>query len=75
MLWFIVSGEQCLETPDGPLLGRAGEGVAVRGDLPMMVVATGTEIRRNLTLILHDAARPATTPLDDWKPQGLCRRY
>jgi quercetin dioxygenase-like cupin family protein len=71
--WFIVSGEQCLETPEGPLPGRAGEGVAVRGDLPMIVHATGTEIRRNFALILHDAAKPGTTRVDDWKPRGLCR--
>jgi quercetin dioxygenase-like cupin family protein len=71
--WFIVTGEQCLETPDGPIWGRAGESVVVQGDLPMIVHATGNEIRRNFALILHDAAKPATTPVDRWKPQGLCR--
>jgi quercetin dioxygenase-like cupin family protein len=71
--WFIVSGEQCLETPDGPIVGRAGDGVAVRGDLPMIIHATGSDIRRNFTLILHDTLKPATTPVDDWKPRGLCR--
>jgi quercetin dioxygenase-like cupin family protein len=71
--WFILSGEQCLETPDGPILGRAGEGVAVRGDLPMIVHATGTGIRRNFAVILHDATKAATIRVDDWKPRGLCR--
>jgi quercetin dioxygenase-like cupin family protein len=72
--WFIVSGEQCLETPDGPIWGRAGDGVVVRGDLPMVIHATGHDIRRNLTLVLHDAAKPATTPVDRWQPRGLCRK-
>lgn len=71
--WFILTGEQCLETPDGALPGRAGEGFFVRGDLPMIVQATGTEIRRNFALILHDAAKPATARVDHWKPRGLCR--
>jgi hypothetical protein len=71
--WFIVTGEQCLETPDGPLPGRAGEGLVVRGNLPMIIQATGTEIRRNFTLILHDSAKAATTRVDHWKPRGLCR--
>jgi quercetin dioxygenase-like cupin family protein len=71
--WFILSGEQCLETPDGPLLGRAGDGVAVRGDLPMIVHATGSDIRRSFALILHDAAKPGSTRVEHWKPRGLCR--
>jgi hypothetical protein len=71
--WFIVSGEQCLETPDGPIWGRAGEGVAVRGELPMIVYATGSELRRSFALILHDAAKASSTPVDHWKPRGLCR--
>jgi len=71
--WFILSGEQCLETQDGLIRGRAGDGVVVRGGLPMMVLATGSEIRRSFALILHDAAKPSSTPVDHWKPRGLCR--
>lgn len=71
--WFIVSGEQCLETPDGPIRGHAGDGVAVRGDMPMIVHATGSEIRRNFALILHDTTMPVTTALTDWTPPGRCR--
>jgi quercetin dioxygenase-like cupin family protein len=70
--WFILTGEQCLETPEGRILGRAGEGMVVHGDLPMIVRSTGTEIRRNFALVLHDAAKPVTTRVDDWKPAGLC---
>jgi quercetin dioxygenase-like cupin family protein len=70
--WFIVSGEQCLETPEGALPGHAGESSVVRGDLPMIVYATGTEIRRNFALVLHDATKATTTQVDHWKPRGLC---
>ena len=70
--WFILTGEQCLETPEGRIPGRAGDGMVVRGDLPMIVRSTGSEIRRNFALVLHDAAQPVTTRLDHWKPAGLC---
>lgn len=70
--WFTLSGQGCLETPEGRMSGRAGEGMVIRGDLPMIVRATGNEIRRNFTLILHDSAKAATTRVNDWKPAGLC---
>jgi hypothetical protein len=38
----------------------------------MIIRATGSEIRRNFTLVLHDAAKPATNRIDHWKPRGLC---
>jgi hypothetical protein len=46
--------------------------MVVRGNLPMMIRRTGTEIRRNFTLVLHDAAKPVTTRVDNWKPGGVC---
>src|SRR4029453_384118 len=70
--WFILTGEQCLETPEGRISGRAGDGVVIRGDLPMVVRSTGSDIRRNFTLVLHDAAKPVTARVDHWKPAGLC---
>jgi hypothetical protein len=38
----------------------------------MIVYATGTEIRRNFALVLHDATKTTTTRVDHWKPRGLC---
>ena len=69
---FTLSGQGCLETPEGRMSGRAGEGMVIRGDLPMIIRATGNEIRRNFTLILHDSAKAATMRVDDWKLAGLC---
>jgi hypothetical protein len=38
----------------------------------MRLIATGTEQRRSLVLVLHDAAEPATMLTDNWQPKGLC---
>lgn len=71
--WYTAAGETCLETPDGKQVGRAGgPPVIVPGGPPMHLTATGTEVRRALVLILHDASKPATTLHHDWKPKGLC---
>jgi quercetin dioxygenase-like cupin family protein len=72
--WYTLSGETCLETPDGAMVGRAGGAhVIVPGGPPMHLTATGTETRRALVLILHDSSQPATTPASDWTPKGLCK--
>jgi quercetin dioxygenase-like cupin family protein len=72
--WFTLTGETCLETPDGVMIGRAGRShVIVPGGPPMHLTATGTETRRALVLILHDSSQPATTPASDWTPKGLCK--
>jgi len=72
--WYTLSGETCLETPDGVQIGRAGgQYVIVPGGPPMHLTATGKEQRRALVLILHDSAKPATTLVSDWTPKGLCK--
>jgi quercetin dioxygenase-like cupin family protein len=59
--WFVVEGEQCLETPDRAVRVKAGETAMIKGGPSMRLVGTGTHSRRALALILHDAAQPATT--------------
>jgi quercetin dioxygenase-like cupin family protein len=72
--WYTLTGETCLETPDGTMVGRAGGSyVIVPGGPPMHLTATGTDTRRAVVLVLHDSAQPATTPAPDWTPKGLCR--
>jgi quercetin dioxygenase-like cupin family protein len=72
--WHTLAGETCLETPQGRFIGRAGEPpVIIPGGPPMHLTATGTEQRRALVLILHDAAGDPSTPRRDWVPQGLCK--
>ncbi|WP_379655175.1 hypothetical protein [Pseudoxanthomonas sp. UC19_8] len=71
--WFTLSGETCLETPQGIVLDRPGDtGRIIPGGPPMALMATGDRLRRGLVLILHDATQPATTVVQDWTPKGLC---
>jgi quercetin dioxygenase-like cupin family protein len=72
--WYTLSGETCLETPEGTHVGIAGgKQVIVPGGPPMHLTATGTAQRRALVLILHDSSKPATTIVHDWTPKGLCK--
>lgn len=74
--WYTLSGETCLETSDGRVqMGRAGgPPVIVGSGLSMHLTATGAEQRHALVLILHETSQPATTPVHDWIPKGLCKR-
>ncbi len=69
--WYVLSGEQCLETPDGANRARAGGTMTVRSNIPMELNVTGTTLRRAFALVIHDAAQPRGTP-SDWKPAGAC---
>jgi hypothetical protein len=72
-VWYTLSGESCLETPAGTMVGRVGEEpVIAPAGVPMQVTATGVEMRQAIVLVLHDATKPAATPVSDWTPQGLC---
>jgi quercetin dioxygenase-like cupin family protein len=70
--WYVLTGEQCLETPGHRMIVRAGESGIVPEGAPMMLVGTGTSKRRALVLVLHDSSNSMTTPALDWKPAGLC---
>jgi quercetin dioxygenase-like cupin family protein len=73
--WYTLTGETCLETPDGIQIGRAdGHYVIVPGGPPMHLTATGKEQRQALVLILHESTKPATTLVSDWTPKGLCKK-
>ena len=72
--WYTLSGETCLETPEGTMVGRpGGQHVIVPGGPPMELTATGTEVRRSLVLILHDSSQPPGSLAPDWTPKGLCK--
>ena len=74
-IWYTASGETCLETPNGKVVGRAGGSpVIISEGPPMHLTATGTEMRRSLVLILHGSSKPATTMAHDWTPKGLCKQ-
>ena len=73
---FTLSGEVCVETPEGKLVGRAGgDPLLINGDFPMQLTSVGSEMRRSLVLILHDATQPWKVPsTSPWTPKGLCVR-
>ena len=70
--WYLVSGAQCLETPEGITVARMGEGAVVPEGPPMALSSVGTETRRSVLLVLHDTSRPWIAMESDWKPKGLC---
>lgn len=70
--WYLVAGTQCLETPDGFTVARAGEGAVVSEGPPMALSSVGAETRKSVLLVLHDASQPWITMAHDWEPKGLC---
>ena len=70
--WHVLAGAQCLETPDGVILARAGESAVVDAGPPMVLSTVGQETRRAVLLVLHDAAQPWSTSEHGWKPKGAC---
>ena len=80
--WYVVSGSQCLETPNGLVIASAGGSAMVPEGWPMAISAFGPETRRALVLVLHPSAEPYSMAVDDprrpgaphahWTPKGLC---
>ncbi len=71
--WYVLAGEQCLETPIGAERARAGATMMVRPNIPMELNVTGTALRRAFALVIHDAAQDRGKP-SQWKPSGACSR-
>jgi len=69
--WYVLAGEQCLETPAGANRARAGGTMTVPSNTPMELNVTGTTLRRAFALVIHDSAQERGTP-SDWKPSGAC---
>ena len=71
--WYVLTGEQCLETPAGAIRARAGGTMTVPPNIPMELNVTGTMLRRAFALVIHDSAQQRGIP-SDWKPSGACSR-
>jgi quercetin dioxygenase-like cupin family protein len=73
--FYAVSGDTCLETPDGVQIGRGpGNSLIIKAGVPMLLMAISKVPRQGFALILHDANQPPTTLTQAWHPQGLCTR-
>jgi hypothetical protein len=70
--WFLLTGAQCLRTPENTMVIRAGQGGFVPSGPPMMLTGVGTEVRRALVLVLHDSSQPWMTIASDWTPTSAC---
>jgi quercetin dioxygenase-like cupin family protein len=80
--WYVLTGSQCLETPNGFLMVSAGGTAMVPDGWPMAVSGVGLETRRTVLLVLHPSSEPYSMAIDDprmpgaphshWKPRGLC---
>jgi quercetin dioxygenase-like cupin family protein len=70
--WYVLTGAQCLETPDRIIVAKAGEGAVVPQGPPMALSGVGTEIRRSVLLVLHESSEPWMTVTSDWAPTGRC---
>lgn len=69
--WYVIAGEQCLETQDGTKKASAGQTMSVRHSVPMELSITGASVRRSLTLVIHDSMQGFGAN-SDWKPSGAC---
>ena len=69
--WYMLAGEQCLETPSGARRAGPGQGMAQAGYTPMQLVVTGKVVRHALVVVVHDADKGWGSP-SDWKPSGRC---
>jgi quercetin dioxygenase-like cupin family protein len=69
--WYMIAGEQCLETPAGAIRAKTGETATVPPNVPMQLSITGTEVRKSLVLVLHDSSQARGIP-SQWTPPGAC---
>jgi quercetin dioxygenase-like cupin family protein len=60
-LFYVVDGEQCLETPERAFKMQKGDTLAVPTGVTMRLVATGTKPRRAFAVIVYDSSKPPTT--------------
>ena len=67
--FYVVEGEQCMETPsDKRLIAAGGTYVVERGPH----IQAAPRGRRNLVLILAPTGQPAVIPGGSWQPTGFC---
>ena len=71
--WWVLDGEQCLQTTRSAIRARAGQGAIVAEGDTMRMVGTGTGPRRALVLILHDADKPGGFTLEDGLVPKACK--
>lgn len=67
--FYVVEGEQCMESPGDRRLLPAGSGYIVESGPHLQAAPKG---RRNLVLILAPEGQPPIRQRADWQPTGFC---
>lgn len=73
-VWYIVAGEQCLETQNASHRLKAGNSFVLASDQIHRGRIHSAEMRGALALVLHDTKRPASRDLTDPPPLKACRQ-
>jgi len=71
--WYVLAGEQCLETAVGLSRAHTGQTMVAPAATPMKLVITGSSLRRAFFIVLHDAAQPWMGE-STWQHKGRCNR-
>jgi len=69
--WYMLAGEQCLETSAGVFRGSTGQTVVAPANVPMELTITGNQLRQSLLVVIHDA-RQSRGARSEWRPTGAC---
>lgn len=69
--WYMLAGEQCLETSVGTFRGGTGQTVVAPANVPMELTITGNQLRQSLLVVIHDA-RESRGKRSEWRPTGAC---
>jgi len=72
--FYVVDGEQCLETPTRTYPMPKGATAMVAAGDTMRLVATGPGPRRALAVVVYDAAQPPTARPDNPPALVACAR-
>jgi len=69
--FYVLEGEQCLQTPTRAILLRKGEQAFVPTGTIMRLTASGTGIRYGIGIIIYDASQPSTMSMEDYSGPPL----
>lgn len=71
--FFVVDGEQCLETPTHAYPMKTGDALVLPTGVTMQMVVTGSAPRRAIAAVIYDGTLPPTTPSQDAVPLIACK--
>jgi len=61
---YVLAGDACYEMPTRAAKLRPGETVTIPAETPHRAVVIGSATRHVLAVIVYDASRPPTTPME-----------